>query len=385
MSVTLAPRARIAVKAAWPGVSRKVIFWPFGLDLIGADVLGDAAGFARHDVGLADRVEQRGLAVVDVAHDGDDRRARAISAAGPGRRGGRSLGGGRSCARAAWAPRRATRSFILLIGGLRFQLRSAPTRVFLCTAARFRLGLDARLFLGLTAGGVVTLLAAALLVVLPALGFRHGALAVFHLTSGGAFKRLAAGFHLAGRQFVQHKHAAIVGRLRPLRLGRAGRRGSGLRLLRRGDRSARLERLDDSRRLRLFAGLHEFALGLDDDLLGAAMRKILPHSRLRHARRLQRQGLLRLNVQRLVVASFRITHSISSAAPSALGSCRNRLLPDFFRGSAPVPVERNRAPQTPPLPASPARTRSMYHICAPQCQTQFGLGEKFISGDFRPP
>ena len=27
-SVTLAPRARIAVKAAWPGVSRKVIFWP---------------------------------------------------------------------------------------------------------------------------------------------------------------------------------------------------------------------------------------------------------------------------------------------------------------------------------------------------------------------
>ena len=31
MSVTLAPRARIAVKAAWPGVSMKVIFWPFGV------------------------------------------------------------------------------------------------------------------------------------------------------------------------------------------------------------------------------------------------------------------------------------------------------------------------------------------------------------------
>ena len=44
--------------------------------LIGADVLGDAAGLARDDVGVADRVEQRGLAVVDVAHDGDDRRAR---------------------------------------------------------------------------------------------------------------------------------------------------------------------------------------------------------------------------------------------------------------------------------------------------------------------
>ena len=28
MSVTLAPRARIEVKAAWPGVSRKVILWP---------------------------------------------------------------------------------------------------------------------------------------------------------------------------------------------------------------------------------------------------------------------------------------------------------------------------------------------------------------------
>ena len=76
MSVTLAPRARIAVKAAWPGVSMKVIFWPFTLDLIGADVLGDAAGLAGDDVGLADGVEQRGLAVVDVAHDGDDRRAR---------------------------------------------------------------------------------------------------------------------------------------------------------------------------------------------------------------------------------------------------------------------------------------------------------------------
>jgi hypothetical protein len=32
------------------------------------------AGFARHDLGLANRVEQRGLAVVDVAHHGDDRR-----------------------------------------------------------------------------------------------------------------------------------------------------------------------------------------------------------------------------------------------------------------------------------------------------------------------
>ena len=46
--------------------------------VIGADVLGDTARFARHDVGLPDVVEERGLAVVDVAHDRDDRRARDL-------------------------------------------------------------------------------------------------------------------------------------------------------------------------------------------------------------------------------------------------------------------------------------------------------------------
>ena len=45
-----------------------------GLHMVGTDMLGDAAGFAAGDVGLADGVQQRGLAVVDVAHDGDDRR-----------------------------------------------------------------------------------------------------------------------------------------------------------------------------------------------------------------------------------------------------------------------------------------------------------------------
>ena len=44
--------------------------------LIGADMLGDAAGFARDHVGAAQRVEQRGLAVIDMAHDRDDRRTR---------------------------------------------------------------------------------------------------------------------------------------------------------------------------------------------------------------------------------------------------------------------------------------------------------------------
>ncbi len=43
--------------------------------LIGADVLGDAASLPSGDLGLADRVQQRGLAVVDVAHHRNHRRA----------------------------------------------------------------------------------------------------------------------------------------------------------------------------------------------------------------------------------------------------------------------------------------------------------------------
>src|SRR5205814_6755625 len=43
---------------------------------VSADVLSDAAGFARSDVGLANDVEQGGFAVVNVAHNGDDWRAR---------------------------------------------------------------------------------------------------------------------------------------------------------------------------------------------------------------------------------------------------------------------------------------------------------------------
>ncbi len=43
--------------------------------LVGADVLGDAAGLARRHLGLADGVQQRGLAVIDVAHDRHHRRA----------------------------------------------------------------------------------------------------------------------------------------------------------------------------------------------------------------------------------------------------------------------------------------------------------------------
>src|SRR5207247_1433807 len=44
--------------------------------LVGPDVLRDAACLTRHDVGLADVIEQRRLAVVDVTHHRHDRRPR---------------------------------------------------------------------------------------------------------------------------------------------------------------------------------------------------------------------------------------------------------------------------------------------------------------------
>ncbi len=39
-------------------------------------MLGNAAGLAGHHIGVAKRIEQRSLAVIDMAHHGDDRRAR---------------------------------------------------------------------------------------------------------------------------------------------------------------------------------------------------------------------------------------------------------------------------------------------------------------------
>src|SRR6185437_14021094 len=47
-----------------------------GVDLVGTDVLGDAARLERDHVGVPDRVQELGLAVVDVTHDGDHRRPR---------------------------------------------------------------------------------------------------------------------------------------------------------------------------------------------------------------------------------------------------------------------------------------------------------------------
>src|SRR3712207_7823333 len=46
---------------------------PVSVDLVGADVLGNAAGLSLRHIGRANRVQQLGLAVVDVSHDGDDR------------------------------------------------------------------------------------------------------------------------------------------------------------------------------------------------------------------------------------------------------------------------------------------------------------------------
>ena len=75
-----APRARMPVNAWWPGVSMNVTRFVLSpspmLDHPRGGVLRDAARFAGGDVGVADLVEQAGLAVVDVAEDRDDRRAR---------------------------------------------------------------------------------------------------------------------------------------------------------------------------------------------------------------------------------------------------------------------------------------------------------------------
>src|SRR5205823_2953864 len=46
-----------------------------GLDLVGPDVLCDPAELLLGDLRFTDRVEERGLAVVDMAHDRDDGRA----------------------------------------------------------------------------------------------------------------------------------------------------------------------------------------------------------------------------------------------------------------------------------------------------------------------
>ena len=76
MSVTFAPRARIAVNASWPGVSRNVIT-PFFVCTWYAPmccVMPPASPLATRVRRIV--IEQRRLAVVDVTHHGDDRRPR---------------------------------------------------------------------------------------------------------------------------------------------------------------------------------------------------------------------------------------------------------------------------------------------------------------------
>ena len=75
ISVTLAPRGAHARERF---VARRIDEDDLAavlLHVIRADVLGDAAGFLLRDVGDADGIEQRSLAVIDVAHDGDHWRA----------------------------------------------------------------------------------------------------------------------------------------------------------------------------------------------------------------------------------------------------------------------------------------------------------------------
>ena len=76
MSVIFAPRARIAVNASWPGVSRKVSFRPSTSVWYAPMCCVMPPGLGLDHRGRADRVEQRRLAVVDVAHDRHDRRPR---------------------------------------------------------------------------------------------------------------------------------------------------------------------------------------------------------------------------------------------------------------------------------------------------------------------
>ena len=44
--------------------------------MVGADMLGNATGFTGRHLGTADVIQQRGFAMVNVAHDGHHRRTR---------------------------------------------------------------------------------------------------------------------------------------------------------------------------------------------------------------------------------------------------------------------------------------------------------------------
>src|SRR5262249_13498821 len=73
MSVTLAPRARILVKASWRGGAVEGYRLAVVPPPPGPDPLGGPACLGIDDVAAADLVQQRGLAVIDVTHDRHDR------------------------------------------------------------------------------------------------------------------------------------------------------------------------------------------------------------------------------------------------------------------------------------------------------------------------
>src|SRR5262249_33115548 len=145
-----------------------------------------------------------------------------------------------------------------------------------------------------------------------ATGFLGGAVTLLGFPVLGVLERPTASLHLIGGEILQN-HTRTLGRRGARRFidRRRDCHGSGLR------GGVGLLRLDRDR-LRPLARHRELALlGLDDNRLRAAVRKVLAHGTLFHTRALQRQGLLGIDAQRLVVTRFRVAHSVSSAAFSS--------------------------------------------------------------------
>ena len=89
-----------------------------GLHLVAANVLGDAAGFALHHIRAAQGVEQAGLAVVDMAHDGDDRQR------------GLSVSSGSVIGASTWISTSASETFSIRCGRIpRRAVRPCPASI----------------------------------------------------------------------------------------------------------------------------------------------------------------------------------------------------------------------------------------------------------------
>ena len=84
MSVTWAPRPHLGEGLVARGVDEDHRPPVGGLDTRGTDVLGDATGFLLGNAARPYRIEQGCLSVVDVAHDGDNRRPGFLGSGGLG-------------------------------------------------------------------------------------------------------------------------------------------------------------------------------------------------------------------------------------------------------------------------------------------------------------